>query len=152
MDELEAFIVEAKANCYIGRAPKNDLSCRDGSHDLSFKKADFSYLDSYFGGTDFIGQEIIWHHGIPIWGMNCFGKILHDELLDAETAGRIITTSLQNLYRQGRFLGGFSHEIEGYRYHDQTEGSYRRFSGIEIISRDELSVYQLDYHGGMIRP
>lgn len=151
MDALEAFILEAKSHCYIGHGAKNRQSCRPGSHDLSFTKAEFSYLDSYFGGTDFIGQETVWRDGIPVWGMNYYGKILNDELLKADMAGRIITTSLQALYQQGRFLGGFQNDVEAYRYRDQSEGLYLRFTGFETICRDNLLLYQLDYHGGIIR-
>lgn len=152
MDALEEFILEAKSHCYIGRGPKNRQSCRLGSHDLSFQQANFSYLDSYFGGTDFMGQETVWRDEIPVWGMNYYGKILKDDLLTAEMAGRIITTSLQALYQQGRFLGGFQQEVEGFHYSDHSEGSYQRFTGFETIRLNTTLLYQFDYHGGMIRP
>jgi hypothetical protein len=151
MDELEAFILEAKSHCYVGHGQKTQRPCRLGSHDLSFTKAGFSYLDSYFGGTDFMGQETVWRDGIPVWGMNYYGKILNDDLMKAETAGRIITSSLQALYTQGRFLGGFKQEVEGYHDNDQSDGTYRRFTGWETIHRDHMLLYQLDYHGGIIR-
>jgi hypothetical protein len=54
--ELEAFIVRAKAHTYVGGGQKS-LAYRPFSHDLQFHEGSFSYLDSYFGGNDFIGQK-----------------------------------------------------------------------------------------------
>ena len=54
--ELEAVIVRAKAHTYVGGGQKS-LAYRPFSHDLQFHEGSFSYLDSYFGGTDFIGQK-----------------------------------------------------------------------------------------------
>ncbi|ASY62409.1 hypothetical protein SJ05684_c09500 [Sinorhizobium sojae CCBAU 05684] len=37
-----------------------------GSHDLAHERGSWRYLYSYFGGTDFAGQETVWHDGEPI--------------------------------------------------------------------------------------
>lgn len=52
LNKLNTFIVTAKANTYA-RSGNSSLSYRPKSHDLQFHQDDFSYLDSYFGGTDF---------------------------------------------------------------------------------------------------
>ena len=59
LDDLNAFIVQAKANTYVGGG-KTSLSYRPASHDIQFHQEAFSYMDSYFGGTDFIGQEVVY--------------------------------------------------------------------------------------------
>jgi hypothetical protein len=41
-----------------------------GSHDLEFREAPFAYLDSYFGGSDFIGEEVVYYHDQPVWAEN----------------------------------------------------------------------------------
>ncbi len=80
LDQHSTFIVRAKAAAYVGQGPKS-LSYRPGSHDLQFHDGDFSYLDSYFGGTDFIGQEVVYFRGKPVWAMNYYGRILEPALI-----------------------------------------------------------------------
>jgi hypothetical protein len=55
---LERFIVRAKAHTYVSGAGQAESS-RAGSHDLVFEDGDWSYRDSYLGGTDFLGQEVV---------------------------------------------------------------------------------------------
>ena len=151
MDRLEALIVRAKANTYVGGGAIRD-PCRPGSHDVGFDEGDWSYLDSYFGGTDFLGQELVWRSGEPVWAMNYYGRILEDTLIDATRAGSVIKQALSAMYREGRFLGGFDWRSADATYIDRSEGDVRSFRGFEriLIARDE--VYRLDYFGGLIRP
>ena len=74
LDELKDFIVRAKAATYVGDG-KPAESSREGSIDLVFNKGDFSYLDSYFGGSDFVGEEVVYYQNVPVWGMNYYGSI-----------------------------------------------------------------------------
>ena len=69
LPKLNAFIVRAKAATYVGGGAKTQ-SCRPASHDLQFMDGDWAYLDSYFGGIDFIGEETVWYAGNPVWAMN----------------------------------------------------------------------------------
>jgi hypothetical protein len=80
--ELHSFIIRAKAATYVGGGAKIQ-SCRPTSHDLRFVDGDWSYLDSYFGGTDFIGEETVWYTGNSIWAMNYYGYILPSALKSA---------------------------------------------------------------------
>ncbi|MBH5335695.1 hypothetical protein IHE55_13170 [Streptomyces pactum] len=147
--ELTAFIVRAKAATYAGGGGRV-ASVRTASHDLEYREGELVYRDSYFGGTDFLGQETVHFADRPIWGMNYYGYLLTDDI-DAVTAGEVITAALTELYRQGRFLGGFRHTVNGYRYEDETQGDVTRFSGIEHIrTADDTRAYELRYHGGRV--
>lgn len=148
---LEAFVVRAKANTYAGSGGARP-SCRPGSHDLGFDEGPWRYLDSYFGGTDFIGQEVVWRDDVPVWAMNYYGRILDSARIDAEGAGRLIKASLTALYREGRFLGGFDWQLDDLVYRDRSEGTVEAFAGREAILIGADEIYRLDYHGGLIRP
>lgn len=150
LDVLNTFIVRAKANSYVGNAPKS-LSYRPASHDIQFHDGAFSYIDSYFGGTDFIGQEVVYYEQQPIWAMNYYGQILQANLIDAAQAGQIIKQSLSLLYQQSRFLGGFEHTVDDYIYTDTSTGTIASFTGVEWITRQNQRVYELVYHGGLIK-
>lgn len=147
---LEEFIVKAKANTYVGSWQKSSSS-RPSSHDLQFSEGDFSYLDSYFGGTDFIGQEVVYFEGKPIWAMNYHGRILNPTLIDGQTAGRIIKEGLSKLYLEGRFLGGYENETSLGTYFDTNVGDVLSFRGLEWITTQDQKVYELVNHGGMIK-
>ena len=151
VEELHKFIVKAKANSYVNRAPKC-LPSRLGSQDIQFRDNDYQYLDSYYGGTDFIGQEVVVHENIPVWAMNYYGRIVEPSIYDAEKAGNVVIESLSQLYETGTFLGNNSCHTEWGTYTDTNEGSVSCFSGYEWIDFREKKVYELRYHGGLIRP
>lgn len=146
---LETFIVCAKQRTYAGDGPKL-LPYRLGSRDLQYAEGDWAYHDSYFGERDFIGQEIVYFQGQPVWGMNYFGMILHPDKITAAQAGAMLKKSFSRLYLEGRFLGAFAHQEGALRYVDQNEGDVRAFRGKEQISRDGEVVYELVYHGGLL--
>ena len=147
---LHDFIVRAKAATYVGSGQPSP-SCRKGSHDLQFQDGEWGYLDSYFGGTDFIGQEVVWFKGEAIWAMNYYGYITRPDLLSGAEAGQTIKTSLSQMYQEGRFLGGFRHQQGELTYTDTSMGDVEHFHGKEWIERAGLLVYELLYHGGVIK-
>lgn len=151
IDDLTAFVVRAKAATYVGGGEPAPSS-RKGSHDLAWSDGAWRYLDSYFGGTDFIGQETVWHDGAPVWAMNYYGFILLPDLIDGHRAGATIKAALSVMYRQGRFLGGFEWEGEYGRYIDKSEGDAGHFRGWEVILVEGREAYALDYSGGLIKP
>ncbi len=150
LDDLHAFIIEAKACTYVGNgAPV--LSHRPGSHDLEHHRPPFAYLDSYYGGADFIGEEAVYFEGQPVWAMNYYGRILRPDLIGPAEAGQIIKASLTALYVEQRFLGGFRYETHDSVYYDTNDGDFTAFTGLEWIERGGARVYELHYHGGLIK-
>jgi hypothetical protein len=146
---LHDFIVRAKAATYVGDGQPAP-ACRPGSHDLKFEDRDWGYLDSYYGGRDFIGEEAVYYQGKPVWAMNYYGQILRADLITPAQAGQVIKASLTKMYSEGRFLGGFENRHEGFIYLDSSEGSVSSFRGHETISRRGETAYELSYHGGLI--
>jgi hypothetical protein len=147
---LHDFIVRAKSVSYVGGGELAP-ACRPGSHDLIFADGDWSYLDSYFGGRDFIGEEAVYHQGKPVWAENYYGRILRPDLITPAQAGQVIKASLSKMYSEGRFLGGFEHLHAGFTYTDANEGEPTSFRGRETISRLGETAYELFYHGGLIK-
>jgi hypothetical protein len=148
--DLEAFIVEAKRRTYVGSAtPATPL--RPGSHDLEYSAGDFTYHDCYFGGTDFVGEEVVYWRGHGVWAENYFGHILQPGLISAERAGQVIKSSLTKMYAENRFLGGFEAADGDCAYRDASGGDLSWFQGREWIDRAGQTTYELFYHGGLIR-
>ena len=150
--ELNDFIVIAKAETYVGDGERLP-SCRSGSHDIGYTSGRWHYLDSYFGGTDFAGQELVWHDDEPVWAMNYFGRIVERDLIDGRKAGMVIKSALLRLYLdEKRFLGGYEFEHAFGRYVDSSSGDCAHFIGHEVIMLNERKAYELDYRGGLVVP
>jgi len=150
LQELEQFIVRAKAATYIGSGQKL-LPYRLGSQDLQFAEGDWYYHDSYFGEQDFLGQEIVYLQRRPVWGMNYFGRLLQPDLLTAAEVGRLLKQSLSHMYTEGRFLDGYTFQVGDLTYVDTSEGDVSHFRGKEWITREGEMAYELVYHGGLIK-
>jgi hypothetical protein len=150
LDKLEAFIVRAKAATYVGSGAKS-LSHRPASHDLEYHEGAFAYLDSYYGGSDFIGEEVVYYNQQPVWAMNYYGRIIDPSHISAAEAGQVIMESLSRMYQTGRFLGGFEHNTVNGFYTDTSQGDFTSFTGKEWITRDGNLVYELYYHGGLVK-
>lgn len=151
IEKLEQFIVEAKAATYVSGG-SFQASSRTNSHDVSFQRDDWQYLDSYFGGTDFLGQEVVWRADQPIWAMNYYGRIVRPDLIDAHVAGQVIKQALGEMYRERRFLGGFKWVRAAHTYEDTNTGDVRGFEGFERIVISQEEAYRLSYHGGLVKP
>ena len=147
---LQAFIVRAKARAYVGEGAKTAPS-QQGSHDHAHAEPKFAYRDSYVGGTDFLGQEIVTFEGEPVWAMNYYGRILRADLYDGARAARVIRASLAKLYASGRFLGPSREETDDGIYLDSNDGDFRNFHGRESIELAGVVVYELVYHGGLVK-
>ncbi len=151
VQELERFIVRAKMATYVGKGQFAAPS-RPGAKDLIFEEGHWQYRDSYFGGTDFLGQEVVWLQGEAIWAMNYHGYILRSDLIDGEKAAQTIRPALSQMYASGRFLGGYRWVGPHGVYEDESVGNVERFKGRERILVGDVEGYALDYSGGLIIP
>jgi hypothetical protein len=150
LQELHTFIIHAKAATYVGSGQKL-LPYRLGSHDLQFFEGDWAYHDSYVGENDFTGQEVVYFNKKVVWAMNYFGHILRPDLITSAQAGQVIKASLTKMYAEERFLGGFEYESDGFKYVDTSEGDFTYFEGREWIECAGIRVYELVYHGGIVK-
>lgn len=148
--ELNAFILAAKRATYVGGGILAEPS-RMGSNDLAFASGPWRYRDSYFGGTDFIGQEVVWRSEEPVWALNYYGYILRPDLIDARQAGETIKAGLSGMYLEGRFLGRFEWSGPHGTYRDISSGGVEHFLGREVIVVSGSEAYALDYFGGLIK-
>ncbi len=150
IEQLKDFIVEAKSKTYVGGGVTRP---RAGSRDIGYQRDRWRYLDSYFGGTDFAGQETVWFEDDTRWAANYFGRVIRSDLIDAERAGIVIKAALETMYREKRhFLGGMEYRHAYGYYIDSSRGDTGHFSGREVIFVDGEEAYELDYRGGLIVP
>ena len=110
---LHDFIVRAKSASYVGDG-KPVAPCRTASHDLAYQEGAFAYLDSYFGGWDFIGEEVVYFDNLPVWAMNYYGRVLHPDRITAAQAGQVIKAASHGCTKKGAFWAVVSTPMRGF--------------------------------------
>jgi hypothetical protein len=92
--ELYKFLIEAKRQTYANANVEKVNSSRKGSHDYHYQNDKMIYHDTYFGGTKFMGEEVVYYgEDTPIWGMNYYG-ITIDESLSEEAMDKALRPAL----------------------------------------------------------
>jgi hypothetical protein len=148
---IDSFLREANTHTYANSDAEKAPSLRPGSKDYHFEKGDLTYHDTYFGATEFIGEEIVYKNGSPIWGMNYYGftvsKEISEGLFDSILRPALMTDSGDNIPVRGpkEFING------EWKYTFRADGDLANFTGIEEISRNGEVVCRLYCHGGLIK-
>lgn len=150
IEELSDFLEESNKSTYANKdAPRTD-STRLKSEDYHFEKGNLIYHDTYFGGRDFIGGEIVYKDKEPVWGMNYYGYILFPEIKENELYAFLREALMQEFEDILPIRGPKSFENVSWKYANLPIGELGRFTGKEEIYRDGKLVYVADYHGGFI--
>lgn len=142
--EAICFLIEAKKNTYAGDGPKIDSSRRQ-SIDLSFSKDNFIYLDSYYGGQHFLGEEVIWRNGNIYWGMNYSGRVIDEKFQSA-----FLKEAISIIDPQKPFRGPTVYTNNEYSYICRSDGEFPWFRGEETIYYKSDKIYECYFHGGLI--
>ena len=148
--ELSDFLKEANKSTYANKDASKVGSSRLESEDYHFEKGNLTYHDTYFGATKFIGEEVVYKSGKPVWGMNYYGFTVSNEisegLFDAILRPALMSGSGDNIPVRGpkEFING------EWKYTFNTDGDLANFTGIEEISKNGKVVCRLHCHGGFI--
>lgn len=151
--DLHNFLIEAKKETYANENVEKVKSTRRGSHDYEYTKDNWTYHDTYFGGTDFQGQEVVYQQeDTPIWGMIYYGRTL-DESLSEEAMDKALRPALMQVGQDDIIpvRGPKEFENQGYQYTFKVTGDLTSFEGEETIEKEGNKVYTLKCHGGIIR-
>lgn len=151
--ELIEFLIKAKKETYANENIEKKEPSRIGSSDYEYSENNMTYHDTYFGGTKFMGCEVIYtNREIPIWGMNYYGVTL-DESLSEEAIDKALRPALM-LVGSDDILpvrGPKEYKNGEYTYTFEVTGNIEYFEGIEKICKGEHVVYQLKCNGGLIK-
>lgn len=148
--DLKKFLKEAKVNTYASSGEASEKILRDGGKKLEYVKGNFFYRDIYFGFNPFIGEEIIFYHQKPIWGMNYYGKVIV-EPVSAKEIYLFLKEALKKVTEVKPFRGPDNFKSGYFEYLNNVEGKIESFTGEEKIFYKKELVYILNYHGGLIR-
>jgi hypothetical protein len=139
------FLIRAKRATYAGKGAEVAAS-RLGSHDLRYEEGNFSYYDTYLGGTAFAGEEALWDEGTPFWAMNYVGRVVGEGF-----SGDFLKECMALVPADRPFRGPPVHQNGDLLYHCQVEGDFGWFTGQEAIYLRGALVYECRFHGGMLQ-
>lgn len=152
--ELYNFLVESKKQTYANENVERVSPTRKGSYDYEYKNDNMIYHDTYFGGTNFIGEEVVYStDNTPIWGMNYYGITLNENLSE-EIFNRVLRPALMQVGVDKNVIpirGPKEYTNNEYRYTFQVDGDLNYFEGIETIFKNDEKIYILKCHGGIIK-
>lgn len=148
--ELSEFIVKAKVNTYANSGAEGELLGNDGSKELIFREEPWLYRDRYFGTHTFVGEEVISKDGKAAWVMNYYGQTLSDTI-DPRKLYDFLQVALRQVTSDRPYRGPEEFTQNDLRYQNQSRGSVESFSGTETIQYQNTKVYELSYHGGLVR-
>src|SRR3989344_9292985 len=147
---LTSFLKEANQNTYANKVAIRVPPTRLGSKDYHYEKGDLVYHDTYFGSKDFIGEEVVYANGYPVWGANYFGFIVKLEVSTEETYNFLREVLVQP-YDNAIPVRRPKELIQGeWQYRVSYEGELSCFRGQEQIFYAGEVVYRGFVHGGFI--
>ncbi len=152
IEELYNFLIEAKKQTYANENVKKQESTRKGSHDYEYSANGLTYHDTYFGGTNFMGEEVVYtSKQTPIWGMNDYGVTL-DSSLSEEAVDKALRPALMKVGEDDVIpvRGPKEYINSDYKYTFDVRGNLDYFEGEETIYKNNNKVYVLKCHGGRI--
>lgn len=144
-DEAITFLCEAKKKTYASNGNEIKPSLRMNSHDLIYNKGKYAYVDTYFGGEKFIGEEAIWLEETPIWAMNYSGRVVSEQF-----SGDFLKEALFLVNEESPFRGPALYKNGDYVYNCSVDGDFTWFQGNEKIFYNSTLVYECCFHGGII--
>ena len=151
------FLIRAKKSTYANSSIEKGISTRVGSSDYNYEEIidskKYTYHDTYFGGTKFMGEEVVYcNSDKPIWGMNYYGVTL-DDTLGEEAMDNALRPALMKVGEGSNVIpvrGVSKFENNGYTYTFKPSGTIDKFDGIEQIYKDNKLIYELHCSGGII--
>lgn len=153
LDMLKDFLIEAKKETYANANAKKVSSSRVGSSDYEYGNSGMTYHDTYFGGTNFMGEEVVYSSSQkPIWAMNYYGVTL-DEKISEDAMDKALRPALMQVGIDETLpVRGPKEYINGdYKYEFKVVGDLTYFEGEETIRKNDILIYKLKCHGGLIK-
>ena len=145
LDKIKSFLCIAKQNTYAAHSAEIESS-RLESHDLQYEVGNLLYMDSYFGGEKFIGEEVLYIDKKPFWSMNYSGRVL-----DNNFSGDFLKKCLLAVNEDKPFRGPEIYHDGIFTYHCNVRGVFDWFMGEEEIFFQTRKVYECIFHGGSIK-
>jgi len=148
------FLVRARQHTYAARGDEEGVSpLLPGTRQFEYSEEPFLYRDVSVGMGYFSGLEVVYHNEQPIWTMSYAGGVWPTNVLTEEIPAiyTFLREALQLVEASQPFRGPGTYQQSEYLYWNECQGNLMRFTGREAIYHGSLLVYELRYHGGLLR-
>ncbi len=157
-DTFRNFLIRAKKSTYANSTIEKVKPSRIGSSDYQYEEIannkKYTYHDTYFGGTKFMGEEVVYcDSNKPIWGMNYYGVTI-DDTVGEEAMDMALRPALMKVGEDKDVIpvrGSSKFINNGYTYTFKVTGTIENFDGIEQIYKEDNLIYELHCSGGIIK-
>lgn len=156
-DSFLHFLLQAKHHTYASQSADAAVTpLLPGSQQLEYRDGNFFYRDIYVGRVGmayFVGQEIVYHQDQPLWSMSYAGGVTPtlSDRNEIRSIYAFLRMALRQVSIEHPYRGALLLRDTPYMYTNQSQGTRAEFWGHELITRDDLQVYQLHYSGGFLR-
>lgn len=140
-DELINFLVLAKKNTYANKT--NELEILDeNTFKYQYIKDNYKYIDTYYGSTSFVGNEVVYLSDVAIFALNYSGIVLDDNFNSNFLKEALLKVDSKMPYRGPKLYSN-----NEYTYICKVNGDIDYFEGYEEIYYKDIKVYQLYFNG-----
>jgi len=150
---LAQFLHAAKRATYAAQGDSASITpLVQGTKQLEYAKDEYLYRDIYAGMNHFVGQELVYRSGQPIWSMSYAGGLVVEAT--GAAVGAIygfLRSALRQCPQDLPLRGPSALEAGELAYALELHGSLEHFSGIEKITLAGSIVYELHVAGGTLR-
>src|SRR5262249_19139366 len=151
---LAEFLVMAKQHVYAARDDDAGTPpALPGTRQLEYAQEPLFYRDICVGMGFFAGLETVHSTEQPVWTMSYAGGVWPTNVLQEEIPAMyaFLHEALGRVEASQPFRGPGTYQEGEYLYWNESQGNLPRFTGRETIYRGSLLVYELRYHGGLVR-
>lgn len=145
-EALKQFIYKAKIRTYASGIEQQVEGLRTYSHDYYYEDGSYHYHDSYVGNEIFSGQEVVTFEGQPVWALSYQGRVLHTDF-----SSKFLKEALFHVTPERPFKGPVHYQKGALVYHCQNDGDLDWVTGREEVYFNEEKVYELVFHGGLLK-
>jgi hypothetical protein len=152
--DFMTFLVNAKRQTYATQGDDASVTpLLPGSRQLEYQEGALLYRDIYFGGAYFVGQETVYEGSTPVWAMGYAGGVITPDASPSAVSEvyKFLRVALRQVTAERPYRGPRQWREGVLVYTDDTQGDVDCFCGIETITHEGQSVYQLRYSGGLLR-
>jgi uncharacterized protein DUF5680 len=146
-NDISRFLERAKAASYAADDPTRLRTLEDGGLEIRHAEPDLVYRDRWYGGARFAGQELVWHAGRLVWGMNFYGVT---EAAAPERFFHFHKRALRQPPPGAPFRGPALYTEGDFTYVNDWSGSLEAFWGAERVFERGRQLFRLGYHGGLL--
>ncbi|NCT54947.1 hypothetical protein GW758_03270 [Candidatus Falkowbacteria bacterium] len=150
MKDFKRFLIKAKKNTYALSGERGENTLADGARELSYKFENFYYRDRYYGSNPFAGEEVVFLNNKSFWVMNYSGRCLK-AVISKNEIYNFLKKCLRKANANNPFRGPSEYQSGDYIYRNKTKGDIDNFYGEEFIYYKNKRIYELMYHGGLVK-